>query len=92
MKTQFTVYRCTKLWKDLSFDNNYNFLVFRFTRSKFSKVFLRYHIFFVYLQGSARRGNHEYPEKLATLGTQHTIKIGKTGPIQGFTLVIAKGM
>ena len=45
METQFTVYRCTKLWQDLSFDNNYKFLVFRFTRFKFSKLFLRYPTF-----------------------------------------------
>ena len=43
MKTQFAVYRCTKILNDRIYDNNYNFLVFRFTRSKFSKVFLLYH-------------------------------------------------
>ena len=49
METQITVYRCTKLWKDLSFDNNYKFLVFRFIRSKFSKLFLRYHtVLYIY--------------------------------------------
>ena len=77
MKKQFIVYRCTKLWKDLSFDTNYNFLVFRCTRSKFSKVLLRYHTFCIFTRISTN-GHSRICRETGNIGhTRHMAKTNK---------------